>query len=101
MNSKLLALGAQKRFQGEREREERIRSQDLKLAGVMWPFTGSVRPFVFLVFLHMSFRPCMVLHRTRQHGCMRFFILQNNFENVLLFHHLSFFLQQQPSEIEF
>jgi hypothetical protein len=39
MNSKLLALGAQKRFQGEREREreERIRSQDLKLAGVMWP----------------------------------------------------------------
>ncbi len=49
-----MALGAQKRFQGEREREERIRSQDLKLAGVMGPLTGCVRPFVFLVFLCMS-----------------------------------------------
>jgi hypothetical protein len=51
MNSKLLALGAQKRFQGEGEREERIRSQDLKLAGVMWPHYPAL---VFLVFLHMS-----------------------------------------------
>ncbi len=64
MNSKLWGLGAQKRFQVEREteathhkvtdwvggreetqqeskrkreREEQIRSQDLKLAGVRWP----------------------------------------------------------------
>jgi hypothetical protein len=39
MNNKLLALGAQKRFQGERERRTNqvSRSQDLKLAGVMWP----------------------------------------------------------------
>jgi hypothetical protein len=35
MNSKILALGTQKRFEREREREERIRSQDLKLARVM------------------------------------------------------------------
>ncbi len=34
MKNKLLALGAQKRFQREREREreERIRSQDLKMS---------------------------------------------------------------------
>jgi hypothetical protein len=45
MKNKLLALGAQKRFQRERERERErerrtnqvSRSQDVKLAGVMWP----------------------------------------------------------------
>jgi hypothetical protein len=53
MNSKFLTLGAQKRFQGEREREERIRSQDLKLAGVMWPH-WLCPALVFLLVLHMS-----------------------------------------------
>jgi len=76
MNSKLLALGAQERFQGEREREkereERIRSQDLKLAGLMWALTGSVRPFIFFSSC-TGFRPCMVPHRTRQQGSMRLF----------------------------
>jgi hypothetical protein len=98
MNSKLLALGAQKRFQGERERERRtnhisrsqIGSSDVASLALSGPCFSCL---LSLGHAWFCIEPdSMVL-------CV-FFILQNNLVNVLLCHHLFYFLQQ-PSEIEF
>jgi hypothetical protein len=71
MNSKLLALGAQKRFQGERERRtnqvsrSQIGRSDVTSLALFGPW--------FSCLLAHVFRPCMVLHKTRQHRSMSFF----------------------------
>jgi hypothetical protein len=101
MNRKLLALGAQKRFQVERERDrgyaregnrpggwKRERDSARELAKERERRTNQVsrsqigRSDVaslalsgacFSCLLAHVFRPCMVLHRNRQHGSTRFF----------------------------
>lgn len=50
----------------------------------------------FLVFLHMFFSPCMVLHKTMQHGSTCFFYSAKEHSNVLFIQEL-FYVLQQPN----
>jgi len=93
-----LALGAQKRFQGEREKNE----SGLKISN--WQewcgLTSSVRPFFSCLLAHV-FRPCMVLHRARQHGSMHFFHSAKQLSKCSFISPSFLFFLQQPSVIEF
>jgi hypothetical protein len=96
MNSKLLALRAQERFQGERERErERERkTNQVSRSQIGRSDVGShwlCPALQFLVFLHMSLGHAWFRIEPDSRVLCVCFILQNNFVNVLLFHHLFYF----------
>jgi len=84
----------------ERER----RTNEVSRSQIGWSDVASHQLYpalVFLVFLHMSLDHAWFRIEPDSMVLCGFFILQNNLVNVLLFYHLFYFLQQQPSEIEF